>query len=637
MASRSQASSLGVGVADQDPPLRAVNLGRRDIAVDHRPDGTIYLRPRQGLGLYPQRLTDRLDYWAHVAPERIFLAQRTAAGHWRELSYAKVLEQVREIAAALLARDLSCDRPVMILSGNDIEHALLGLAANYVGIPYAPISPAYSLISRDFARLRHIVSLLTPGLVFAADGGAFSDAIHAAVPPSTEVVTVNRPVPGRPTTAFADLLDDGAAAEVMWAHTAVGPDSIVKFLFTSGSTGWPKAVINTERMWCANQEMLRTGLAYFADEPPIVVDWAPWHHTAGGNHDVGLVLYNGGTLYIDEGKPLPGAIEVTVRNLREVAPTWYFTVPRGFEALLPYFQSDAALCTNFFSRVKVLWFAGAGIAQHVFNEMKLLAVKSCGEEVLFLTGFGATETAPAALARTWSSEIATNVGLPVVGLQLKLVPNEGKLEGRVRGPNVTPGYWRQPELSIDAFDDEGFYKLGDAFKFADPANPAEGLLFDGRIAEDFKLATGTWVNVGPLRAQLVDHFAPLVRDVVLTGPNRDEIAALVFPDIEACRRLVPHLPANAPPAAVLDDAAVATHFAGLLHSFARKSTGSSNCVTRVVLVAEPPSLDLGEVTDKGSINQRRVLSTRAALVDDVHADKPSPRVIVASLQERRAV
>lgn len=630
MASLGQASSLGAWITDQGTPMRAVRLGRRDIAVDRRADGTIYIRARQVLAPFPERLTDRLEHWAQVAPERTFLAQRTAAGHWRELSYAQTLERVRWIAASLLARDLSPDRPVMILSGNDIEHALLGLAANYVGIPYAPISPAYSLISSDYARLRHIVDLLTPGLVFAADGAAFSDAIHATVPPGVELVTVGHPVPERPTTPFAELCDTDRIADVTKAHAAAGPDNIVKFLFTSGSTGWPKAVINTERMWCANQEMLRTGLAYFADEPPVVVDWAPWHHTAGGNHDVGLVLYNGGTLYIDEGKPLPGAIEATVRNLREVAPTWYFTVPRGFEALLPYFRSDRALCTNFFSRVKVLWFAGAGIAQHVFDEMKQLALQSCGEGVLFLTGFGATETAPAALARTWSTGIAANVGLPVAGTQFKLVPNEGKLEGRVRGPNVTPGYWRQPELTADAFDDEGFYKLGDAFKFADPADPSEGLLFDGRIAEDFKLATGTWVNVGPLRTAIVDHFAPIVRDAVLSGPNRDAIGVLIFPDIEACRRLVPHLPANAPPEVVVDDVIVRAEFALRLRSFAQRSTGSSNSVTRALLMAEPPSLDRGEITDKGSINQRRVLSARVAFVDDVHAEQPPPRVIIVS-------
>ncbi|MEZ5786899.1 MAG: feruloyl-CoA synthase [Xanthobacteraceae bacterium] len=630
MVSRSQAGPLSAWTADQGTPMRAVRLGRRDIAVDRRADGTIYVRSRQPLAPYPERLTDRLEHWARVAPERTFLAQRAPEGHWRELSYAQTLERVRRIAASLLTRDLSPDRPVMILSGNDIEHALLGLAANYVGIPYAPVSPAYSLVSSDFARLRHIVNLLTPGLVFAADGAAFDHAIQATVPPGVELVTVRQPVPDRATTPFADLCETGRDDEVTRARATVGPDHIVKFLFTSGSTGWPKAVINTERMWCSNQEMLRTGLAYFADEPPVVVDWAPWHHTAGGNHDVGLVLYNGGTLYIDEGKPLPGAIETTVRNLREVAPTWYFTVPRGFEALLPYFRNDPALCANFFSRVKVLWFAGAGIAQHVFDEMKELALKSCGEGILFLTGFGATETAPAALARTWSTGLAANVGLPVAGMQLKLVPNEGKLEGRVRGPNVTPGYWRQPELTAGAFDDEGFYKLGDAFRFADPLDPSEGLLFDGRIAEDFKLATGTWVNVGPLRAHIVDHFAPFVRDAVLSGPDRDEIGALIFPDAEACRRLAPHLPADAPSAAVLDDAAVRAEFAFLLGTLLRHSTGSSNCVTRAMLMLEPPSLDRGEMTDKGSINQRKVLSTRAAFVDELHADEPSPRVIVAS-------
>lgn len=635
MVARGQTGSLSAWVTDQGTPMRAVRLGRRDVAIDRRADGTIYLRSRQALAPYPDRLTDRLEHWARVAPERTFLAQRTAAGHWRELTYAQTLDQVRRIAAALLVRDLSPDRPIIILSGNDIEHALLGLAANYVGIPYAPVSPAYSLISSDFARLRHIVNLLTPGLVFAADGAVFSDAIHATVPPGVELVTVRQPVPDRPTTPFAEFLHGERDVDVKRAHAAVGPDHIVKFLFTSGSTGWPKAVINTERMWCANQEMLRTGLAYFADEPPVVVDWAPWHHTAGGNHDVGLVLYNGGTLYIDEGRPLPGAIEITVRNLREVAPTWYFTVPRGFEALLPYFREDPALCANFFSRVKVLWFAGAGIAQHVFDEMKELALKACGEGILFLTGFGATETAPAALARTWSTALATNVGLPVAGMQFKLVPNEGKLEGRVRGPNITPGYWRQPELTADAFDAEGFYKLGDAFKFADPADPSEGLLFDGRIAEDFKLATGTWVNVGPLRAQIVDHFAPFVRDVVLSGPNRDGIGALVFPDIDACRRLAPHLPADAPPATVLDHPAVRTEFAFLLETFAQLSTGSSNCVTRAMLMADAPSLDLGEITDKGSVNQRRVLVVRGAFVAELHAADPSPRVIIVPLGEQK--
>jgi feruloyl-CoA synthase len=428
-------------------------------------------------------------------------------------------------------------------------------------------------------------------------------------------------------TAFSDLLTPTPTAAVDAAHDAVGPDTIAKFLFTSGSTGIPKCVINTQRMWCSNQVMLQQALAYFAAEPPVIVDWAPWHHTAGGNHDVGLVLFNGGTCYIDEGKPMPGAIEETVRNLREVAPTWYFTVPKGYEALLPHLRADAELRRTFFSKVKVLWFAGAGIAQHVFDEMQEMAVQACGEQILFLTGFGSTETAPFALARTWPHANAANMGLPAAGMELKLVPFEGKLEARVRGPNITPGYWRQPEFTAQAFDEEGFYRLGDTFKFADPNDPKQGLLFDGRIAEDFKLSTGTRVSVGPLRAQFVHHFAPYVRDVVFAGLDRDDIAALVFPDIEACRRLGPHRPADTLAAQIVEHDDVRRHFAGLLASMARASTGSSNRIARIILCAEPPSMDKGEMTDKGSINQRAVLKSRAALVDELYAAELSPRVI----------
>ncbi|MEZ5890545.1 MAG: feruloyl-CoA synthase [Xanthobacteraceae bacterium] len=615
--------------AQSDVPVRPVRLGARDLEVEHRSDGHIYLRSRQALGPYPSKLTERLEHWAAVAPDRTFVAQRTAAGPWREVSYAQTLDQVRRIGAALLRRDLSADRPILILSGNDVEHALLGLAANYVGIPYAPVSPAYSLISTDFGKLRHIVDLLTPGLVFAADGAAYAAAIEAAVAPQVELVTVRHSPPGRRRRRLPICLPRRRAPPsprpMPRSGRKASPNSC-----SLGSTGQPKAVINTQRMWCSNQEMTRAALAYFIDEPPIVVDWAPWHHTAGGNHDVGLVLYNGGTLYIDEGKPLPGAIETTVRNLREIAPTWYFTVPRGFEALLPYFRADAALRANFFSRVKVLWFAGAGIAQHVFDEIQDLAIKTCGERILFLTGFGATETAPEVLVRTWASGSAANVGLPVAGLEFKLAPAEGKLEGRVRGPNITPGYWRQPDLSAAACDEEGFYKLGDAFKFADPDDPAEGLLFDGRTAEDFKLATGTWVNVGPLRAHIINSLAPFVRDVVLSGPDRDDLGVLVFPDVEACRRLAPHLPANAPPDQLLSDAQVRAEFAFLLDTLAKQSTGSSNRVCRAILMHEQPSLDIGEITDKGSINQRMVLRHRAALVDDLHAAQPSSRVIAVA-------
>jgi feruloyl-CoA synthase len=533
-------------------------------------------------------MTERLDHWAARTPEREFLAQRSPDGAWLRLTYAKARKRARAVAGALLERGLSAERPLAVLSGNDIEHALLALAAMYIGVPYAPISPAYSLVSTDFAQLRRVMELITPGLVYVSNPAPFRRAIEAAC---------------RGVEVIHSLPEREADAEVEAAHARVGPGAIAKFLFTSGSTGMPKAVINTQRMWCANQEMVRQTLTFVQDEPPVMVDWAPWHHTAGGNKDFGMVLYNGGTMYIDEGKPLPGAIEATVRNLREIAPNWYFTVPRGYEMLLPYLREDAGLRTNFFSRLKALWFAGAGVSQHVFDEYKALAYETCGEQILFLTGLGSTETAPFTVARTWDCEDATNMGVPPCGAEMKLVATEGRYEARLKGPHITPGYWRQPELTAAAFDEEGYYRLGDAFVLADEANPHAGLLFRGRVSEDFKLSTGTWVHVGPLRARLIAHCAPYARDVVIAGEGRDELAALVFPAMDL-------------PAAKMRE---------MLKTF--PSTGSSNRVARAMVLEAPPSLDAGEMTDKGSINQRAVLKRRAALVEELYRDPPSERTI----------
>jgi feruloyl-CoA synthase len=610
-------------------PLRPVKLGPPDVLVERRKDGAILMRSPHSLPAYPKNLTDRLVHWAKAAPDRIFLAQRDAAGAWRTMTYAQTLTAVRAIAASLLQSDLTPERPIAILSGNDIEHALLGLAAMHVGIPYAPISVPYSLLSQDFGKLRTIIDVLTPGLVFAANGEAFARAIAATVPPAVEiVVTVNLP-PGRRTVLFAELCKAQPGAAVDAAHATVGPDTIAKILFTSGSTGQPKGVINTQRMLCANQAMIRCGFPFFADEPPVLVDWPPWNHTFGGNHDFGLVLDNGGSFYIDEGKPLPGAIEATVRNLRDVAPTIHLNVPKGFEMLLPYLRSDTALRERFFSRLKVLFYAGASLAQHVRDELQRLAVATTGERIIFLSSLGSTETAPAALACTWETERTGNIGLPLPGVELKLVPRDGKFEARLRGANITPGYWRSPALTAEAFDDEGFYKIGDALKFEDPADPAKGLLFDGRIAEDFKLATATWVSVGPLRAAFIAHCAPLVRDVVLAGAERDEVTALVFPDLDACRRLVPELKPDVPAAHLLADPRVRAEFTRLIEALAAPARGTSNRVVRAILLAQPPSLDIGEMTDKGSINQRAVLAHHAALVEELYADPPSPNVIVA--------
>ena len=572
-------------------PARKVRLGPTDIQVERRRDGCTILRSPHRIGRYPRKLTERLDLWADKAPGRVFLAQRDGAG-WRTLTYGDARDRARRVGQYLLSQGLSADRPLAVLSGNDLEHALWHLGAMYVGVPYAPVSPAYSLLSADYGKLRYIFELMTPGLVYASDRNAFRKAIDAVVPPGTEVLYELKELP---VTAAVDQ-----------AHERVTPETIAKFLFTSGSTGMPKAVINTQRMWCSNQAISAMMFAYLQEEPPVLLEWAPWHHTAAGNKCLGMALYNGGSYYIDEGKPLPGAIETTVRNLREIAPNWYFNVPKGFEALLPYLRQEKRLRENFFSRLKVLWFAAAALPQHVFDEYKELAFRTTGETIPFLTGLGATETAPYAMGRMWEAEDATNMGLPPPGVEAKMVPIEGKLEMRVKGPGITPGYWRRQDLTDKAFDEEGYYRLGDAFVFADPQDPAKGLLFRGRIAEDFKLTSGTFVHVGPLRARFIEHFAPLVRDVVITGEGRNGVGALVFPAGPVNRG----------------------ELQARLNSF--PSTGSSNRIVRALVLEEPPSLDAGEMTDKGSINQRSVLARRAALVEALYRDPPSPQVIVAA-------
>ena len=621
--------SMGVAsVLRTSAPLRPVRLGQFDVVLERKQSGVIHIRTAQVLPPYYANLGEALEHWAKAAPDRVFLGQRDETGGWRTLTYAHVLAVTKRIGAALLRRGLSPEKPIVVISGNGIEHALLGLAAMGVGIPYAPISAAYSMLSSDFGKLRTIIELLTPGLVFAHDGGPFARAIYAAVPEDVELVVTHHPLGDwKKMTLFTDLIGDEDAAGVAAAQRRVTPDSIAKFLFTSGSTGNPKAVINTQRMLCSNQAMIAAGFAFVADAPPVVVDWLPWSHTFGSNHNFNMVLVNGGSLYIDDGNPTPPGVPKTARNLREIAPTIYFNVPKGYEALVPHFRADAALRENFFSRLKVLFYAGAGLNQTTWDELTQLAVETTGERVIFLSSLGSTETSPLALACTWDFDRAGNIGLPCPGVELKLVPNEGKLEARLRGPHITPGYWRQEALTREAFDADGFYKIGDALKFADPDNPGKGFLFDGRIAEDFKLSTGTWVSLGPLRARFIDHFAPLVRDVVFAGPDRDDIVALVFPDLEACRKLAPEHAADVSPAAVFDDVRVRLKFADLLQALARLSPGSSTRVVRALLMAEPASMDKGEMTDKGSINQRAVLKNRAALVDELYAAPLSSRVI----------
>jgi feruloyl-CoA synthase len=608
-------------------PLRNISFSDPAVAIERRRDGTIYLRPRAPLGEFPDRITDRLHHWATATPGNVFMAERVAAGGWRKLTYAELLDASRHIASALLARGLSAEKPVMILSGNSIDHALIAFGALYAGIPFCPVSPAYSLISKDFGKLSYVIRLLTPGLVFADDADKFDHALAANVPAGVEIAATSGAVPGRDVTGLADLLQAPLHRNLDAAHESIGPDSIAKFLLTSGSTGNPKAVINTQRMICANQVMIRETMAFLKDEPPVIIDWLPWNHTFGGNHNIGLTLYNGGSMYLDQGKPMPGGIEETVRNLREVSPTVYFNVPKGYESLLPYLRDDAALRDKFFARLHAMFFSGAALSPFVWNSLDELSVQATGARVPMLTGLGATETAPFFMSVNPLTSRSGHVGLPVPGNDAKLVPNNGKLEVRARGPNVTPGYWRQPELTRAAFDEEGFYKFGDAIKPADAGNFDDGFDFDGRIAEDFKLASGTWVSVGPLRARFIAACAPLVRDVVIAGINRDEISALVILDLDGCRLINPELSAD-DIAAAADDAAVRSAFRERFGRLLVAATGSSTRITRALLLDTPLSIDRGEVTDKGSINQRAVLEHRSALVEELYAATASPRVIM---------
>ena len=467
--------------AGNSHPLRAISFGNPAVSVDRRDDGTIYLRPKIPLGEYPKRLTDRLHHWARTEPNRIFMAERAEDRRWRQITYAQLLAQVRHIASALLARGLSAERPIVILSGNSIAHALLAIGALYAGIPFAPVSPAYSLISRDYGKLKFLMKLLTPGLVFVDDADKFADALRANIPDQTEIVAAYGALLGRDLTMLADLQATREHSGLDAAHDAIGPDTIAKFLLTSGSTGNPKAVINTQRMICANQVMLCETLAFLKDEPPVIVDWLPWNHTFGGNHNIGLTLFNGGSMYLDEGKPMPGGIEETVRNLREISPTVYFNVPKGYESLLPYLRDDKALRARFFQRLHAMFFSGAALSPFVWNSLDELAVQETGFRVPMLTGLGATETAPFFMSVRPATSRSGHVGLPVLGNDAKLVPNNGKLEVRAKGPNVTPGYWRQPELTAAAFDEEGFYKFGDAIKPADPNDFSAGFDFDGTL------------------------------------------------------------------------------------------------------------------------------------------------------------
>ncbi len=605
------------------PKYRPLAFGVTRIALRDGAPGVHYLRAEQPLQDYPARMTDRLQHWAQVTPQRSFMARREklaagGTGDWRHVSYAQAWTSARSIAQALIERGLSAERPVVILSENSLEHALLALGCLVAGVPFVPASPAYSLISQDYDKLRHVLRTVTPGLVFAADAARYGRALAAAVDADTEVVLADGTLAGRASTAFAELLATPATARVDAAMQATGPDTITKFLFTSGSTKLPKAVINTQRMWCANQQQMAQSMPVLTQEPLVLVDWLPWNHTFGGNHNFGMVVYHGGTLYIDDGKPTPALIAETLRNLREIAPTVYFNVPTGFEAIAHAMQTDDVLRRQLLSRVKMFFYAGAGLAQPVWDSLYASQEREVGERIVMTTGLGMTESGPFGLYVTSPNVKAGDLGVPAPGLELKLVQMQDKTEVRYRGPNITPGYWRAPQETAENFDEEGFFCSGDAVRWIDETDVHQGLKFDGRIAEDFKLATGTFVSVGPLRAKIIAAGAPYIQDVVLTGLNLKEVGAMVFPT--AAVRDLSGLGASAPMAEVLASAPVLAQFQSMVDELARGATGSANRIARLCLLADPPTIDRGEVTDKGSINQRAVLAQRAQTVQALHDD-----------------
>ncbi|MDB5942452.1 MAG: long-chain-fatty-acid--CoA ligase-like protein [Ramlibacter sp.] len=600
---------------------RDLKFGVTRVVMRDGKDGVRYMRAEQPLQPHARRMTDRLLHWAQTTPERTFLARRTrnadgSTGEWRHVSYREALAGARAMGQALLDRGLGPDRPVVILSENSIEHAQIALGCLYAGIPYCPASPAYSVVSVDYDKLRHVLETLTPGLIFASDTARYGKAIQATVGKDVEVVLNEGAIEGRKTTRLSELLATVPTPAVDAAMQATGPDTITKFLFTSGSTKLPKAVVNTHGMWCANQQQMRQSMPVLAEEPPVLIDWLPWNHTFGGNHNVGLTIYNGGTLYIDDGKPTPALMQETLRNLREIAPTVYFNVPTGFEAIANAMTTDDALRKNLLSRVRMFFYAGAALAQPVWDTLHEVQEREIGERIVMGTGLGMTESSPFAIFITNPNVKAGYLGVPTPGMELKLVPAEGKTEVRYKGPNITPGYWRNDEATRECFDEEGFFCTGDAVLWIDENDPHQGLKFDGRIAEDFKLATGTFVSVGPMRSKIIAAGAPYVQDAVITGINLKEVGALIFP--AAAVRQLAGLPAEATLQQVLESAPVQAHFQKVVDELAASATGSATRVARLHLMHEAPSIDKGEVTDKGSINQRAVLKHRDAMVDALH-------------------
>ncbi|MDR3497907.1 MAG: AMP-binding protein [Parvibaculum sp.] len=609
------------------PPFRKANYVERKVEIERRADGSILLRNPHPLHDVPVNLLAPIRKWAAEAPSRTWLAKRKTVaqglGDWETLSYADAKRKTDAIAEALLARGFNQQTPLMILSGNSIEHALMTYGAILAGVPVVPVSPSYSTMSSDFDKLKYVFALIEPKMIFMQDAAPFARALKALNLDGVELVTVD----GGVGTAYADLVATAPTAAVEQSYASLNHDQVAKYLFTSGSTGMPKAVIMTTRMMCVNSVMPKSvTVEVEGEEPPVLLNWLPWNHCFGGNSILNNLTTAGGTLYIDGGRPVPGGFAETVQNLREIAPTAYSSVPSGYTMLIDALESDDELARNFFSRLRTLAYGGAAMSQDLYDRMQAVAIRIAGERIVFSTGYGSTETAPTIMNLHWETERMGLLGLPLPGIEIKLAPVGQKMEVRVRGACITPGYYKNPEKTREAYDEEGFYRLGDGARFVDDARPEEGLVFDGRVAEDFKLSTGTWVSAGKLRVDALAETGGILQDALIAGLDRSFIGLLGFPNLATCRAAAGDATLGAED--IVRHPAVLERLAQSLRAHNKGNPGSSTRIERALLMVEPPSVDAGELTDKGYINQAVALGRRAALVEKLYADPPGNDVVV---------